>query len=207
MAVGPAVEPAAAAVDATATDPAAAAVDPTPIELAPAEPGTAEPSPAAPGPDVENAAMNVVDAAEALFLERQREGELQSEKKAKEQVVEWLKNKTSLEHAIDEALKDHLEIHEKAHSVRLMFEAEKAALLAKVRESSRSSSFKPADPDDFYLDLAHDGDSSRKRRERSSPTDALELEGPLEATGGTDDGKAPTPAGKACKKFVTPTKA
>ena len=60
--------------------------------------------------------------------------EKRAENKAKVKFQEWQRDKLSLEEIIDNSLKEYVEIYEKAHALRLQFEAEKAMMTAKMHQ-------------------------------------------------------------------------
>ena len=106
-------DPAVAAAAAT-TSPGAFAADPAVTTTADANSSDTSVATATVDSMVET--IDMVDA-EALFLEKQQEGELKSEQRAKLLVQQWILEKKDLEACIDEALKDHLELHEKVCNV------------------------------------------------------------------------------------------
>ena len=60
------------------------------------------------------------------------------EERAKVTVREWLKRKASLESCIEVSLREHLELYEKAHAIRLLLEMREQQLKAKARELALS---------------------------------------------------------------------
>lgn len=80
--------------------------------------------------DDDNAVL--IEAIESRRVELEKETEIKAELVYKR----WCQENKSLQQAIDESLKNHLEMHEIAHALRLRFEHEKAQWTRKLREDT-----------------------------------------------------------------------
>mmetsp|Transcript_13595 Transcript_13595/g.20394 ORF Transcript_13595/g.20394 Transcript_13595/m.20394 type:complete len:156 (+) Transcript_13595:380-847(+) len=70
--------------------------------------------------------------------------EKEAETRAKVRQSQWAKTKKTLNDAINELFKDHIELYEKAHTLRLHFEDEKNSLL-RTLQSRIGNVFSPVD--------------------------------------------------------------
>jgi uncharacterized protein YwqG len=76
--------------------------------------------------------MTVEDLSEQEVLTIKSDMERRADEAAKQRHVEWLRHRHTLEHAIHDMFKDHIEMYEKAQTLRLNFEAEQAAWVQKL---------------------------------------------------------------------------
>lgn len=76
---------------------------------------------------------------ENVFTIKRREIERRAEKEGYIQHKIWTRDKVSLEAAIDDALKDHVELHRSAHAVRLQLEQERNDILREAQIRSLES--------------------------------------------------------------------
>jgi hypothetical protein len=84
---------------------------------------------------------------ENAFLLRRQELEGLAEKSAEDVYRKWQQDGKTLKDAIDESLKEYIELYEKAHALRLKFDAEKNEWMRKTNDmirDSRRQEFRPA---------------------------------------------------------------
>ena len=101
----------------------------------------AAPAPADNGVESEDESKVEVDVhAEVLRMFDSTRAVLEAavEERAKVTVREWLKRKASLESCIEVSLREHLELYEKAHAIRLLLEMREQQLKAKARDLAQS---------------------------------------------------------------------
>lgn len=106
--------------------------------------------------DVINEAQASIDI-ESMWNARKYEIEVEAEKRASILSQKWIKEKKSIEAAIDESLKDYGELYEKAHALRLQFEHDKREWQAKITQMARNMT---AMPSTMSQDGMHDTYSS-----------------------------------------------
>eukprot|EP01038_Epipyxis_sp_PR26KG_P013379 gene13379-17941_t len=76
---------------------------------------------------------------EDICRKRKHELEENAEKSAKRTFQIWQREKQSLERIIDEHFKEYIEIYEKAHALRLQFEAEKSKFVSNTLQQARDA--------------------------------------------------------------------
>ena len=83
----------------------------------------------------------VDEVYQTLWLSRKKELEIRAEQSARTTFLSWQRDRKSLEDIIDGSLKEYIDVYEKAHALRLQFEAEKQQLMSTVNAllSARSS--------------------------------------------------------------------
>lgn len=110
--------------------------------------------------------MSIEDLSEKEVCVIKLEMERSADEAAKQRHQEWLRHRHSLEHAIHDMFKDHIEIYEKAQTLRLHFEAEQAAWVQKAdamfysrkcdEEIVRGEKRKEEPVEEFEYDIPHD---------------------------------------------------
>lgn len=78
-----------------------------------------------------------------LWEQARNSMERAAEERARVTVRDWIKGKKTIEDCINESLSDHIDLFERAHSIRLILEHREQQVQSKIRESqsSRSVSF------------------------------------------------------------------
>jgi hypothetical protein len=88
--------------------------------------------------------------------------EYTAEKAARLRQAQWVRDRISLQQAIDNLFSDHLILHEKAHALRLHFEREKSIWSKAFENKIQNLKSHPLDPSNFldpFSENQHQGDS------------------------------------------------
>lgn len=101
--------------------------------------------------DLQMSDEEVDEVYHALWLSRKKELETRAEERAKLTYLSWQRDRKSLEDIIEGSLKEYIDIYEKAHALRLQFEAERQQLMSTVNAMLAARGPMTASPASSYF--------------------------------------------------------